>query len=243
MDDDGGASVVLTIRVVAETGSTNADLLAAAAEGAPEATWLRAERQVAGRGRQGRPWLDGAGNLFASTIVRLHPGDPPAPTLALVAGVALAESVGSVAPGLALLKWPNDLMVERAKLSGILLERGAGDAVIAGFGVNLAQNPQLPDRPTTSLATHGVLVTASEMLDLLAARFAATLTAWRVGGVAAISARWKASAHPVGAPLTVRLPDGRSVAGRFEDLDPSGALRLSLPGGGHEVVHAGDVFL
>lgn len=243
MDDDGGASVVLTIRVVAETGSTNADLLAAAAEGTPEATWLRAERQVAGRGRQGRPWSDGAGNLFASTIIRLRLGDPPAPTLALVAGVALAEAVGSVAPDLALLKWPNDLMVERAKLSGILLERGAGDAVIAGFGVNLAQNPQLPDRPTTSLTAHGVLVTASEMLDLLAARFATVLTAWRTGGVAAISARWKGLAHPVGTPLTVRLPDGRSVAGRFEDLDPSGALRLSLPGGGYEVVHAGDVFL
>ncbi len=243
MDDDGGASAVLTIRVVAETGSTNADLLIAASNGAPEATWLRAERQVAGRGRQGRPWSDGAGNLFASTIVWLRPGDPPAPTLALVAGVALAEAVGSVAPGLALLKWPNDLMIGPAKLSGILLERGAGDAVVAGFGVNMAQNPQLPDRPTTSLAAYGVVVTASDMLDLLAARFAVALTAWRAGGIAAISARWKALAHPVGTSLIVRLPDGRSVAGRFEDLDPSGALRLSLPGGGHEVVHAGDVFL
>lgn len=243
MDDDGGAGVVLTIRVVAETGSTNADLLIAASNGAPEATWLRAERQVAGRGRQGRPWSDGVGNLFASTIVRLRPGDPPAPTLALVAGVALAEAVGSVAPGLALLKWPNDLMIGPAKLSGILLERGAGDAVVAGFGVNLAYAPDLADRPTTRLTAHGISVTAAAMLEMLAARFAAVLATWRLGGVAAISARWRELAHPVGTPLTVRLPDGRSVAGRFDDLDPSGALRLSLPGGGCEVVHAGDVFL
>ena len=97
---DRRAGVVLTVRVVGETGSTNADLLAAAERGAEEGLWLRAERQVAGRGRLGRRWSDGRGNLFASTIVRLRPDDPPAPTLTLVAAVALvaAAVAGKVLP-------------------------------------------------------------------------------------------------------------------------------------------------
>ncbi len=243
MDDVGGGRAVLTIRVVAETGSTNADLLTAAAAGAAEGDWLRAERQTAGRGRQGRTWVDGAGNLFASTIVRLRPGDPPAPSLALVAGVALAEAVEGIAPGLARIKWPNDLMVGTSKLAGMLLERGADDAVIAGFGVNVAQHPGLPERATTSLAAQGVRTEPAALLDGLAATFAARLSDWRATGMSGIRNRWLALAHPVGTPLTARLPDGRTVQGRFDGLEPSGALRVKLPGGAIEIVHAGDVFL
>ena len=76
------------IRTVAETGSTNDDLAALARAGAEEGLWLRADRQQGGRGRQGRVWHSPAGNLYASTIVRLRAGDPPAPTLALVAAFA-----------------------------------------------------------------------------------------------------------------------------------------------------------
>ena len=81
------------IRTVAETGSTNDDVAALAKAGAPEGLWLRAERQSGGRGRHGRSWHSPAGNLYASTLVRLHPGDPPAPTLALVVAVALGLAV------------------------------------------------------------------------------------------------------------------------------------------------------
>ncbi|MBD8679032.1 biotin--[acetyl-CoA-carboxylase] ligase [Sphingomonas sp. CFBP 13720] len=243
MDDVGGGRAVLTIRVVGETGSTNADLLAAAAAGAAEGNWLRAERQTAGRGRQGRPWIDGAGNLFASTIVRLRPGDPPAPSLALVAGVALAEVIEDIAPGLARIKWPNDLMVGTAKLAGMLLERGTGDAVVAGFGVNVGRHPDLPDRTTTSLAAQGLRMELVALLDGLTATFAARLSDWRASGMAVIRQRWLALAHPVGTPLTARLAVGRTAQGRFDGLEPSGALRLKLPDGAVEIIHAGDVFL
>ncbi len=243
MDDVGGGRAVLTIRVVAETGSTNADLLAAAAAGAADGDWLRAERQIAGRGRQGRAWIDGAGNLFASTIVRLRSGDPPAPSLALVAGVALAEVIDDIAPGLARIKWPNDLMVGTAKLAGMLLERGTGDAVVAGFGVNIERHPDLPDRTTTSLAAQGMRMEAASMLDGLTATFAARLSEWRASGMSGICRCWLALAHPIGTPLTTRLPDGRTAQGWFDGLEPTGALRLKLPDGTIEVVHAGDVFL
>src|SRR5689334_7206475 len=107
------------IRTVPETGSTNDDLAALARAGAPEGTWLRAERQTGGRGRQGRGWESPLGNLHASTLVRLAPGDPPAPTLALVAAVALREVAAAFAPGADLvIKWPNDLLAGGAKLAG-----------------------------------------------------------------------------------------------------------------------------
>src|SRR5690348_13140280 len=110
------------IRTVAETGSTNDDVLALARADVPEGTWLRAERQTAGKGRQGRSWESPPGSLYASTLVRLQPGDPPAPTLALVAAVALHQAVSAYAPDLT-IKWPNDLVVRGMKLAGILLER------------------------------------------------------------------------------------------------------------------------
>jgi hypothetical protein len=140
------------LRTVPETGSTNDDLASLAREGAPEGLWLRAERQTGGRGRQGREWHSPPGNLYASTLVRLAPGDPPAPTLALVAAVALHEVASAFAGEAGIeIKWPNDLLVAGAKLSGILLER-LDDAVVVGFGVNLLDHPDETTRPATSFA-------------------------------------------------------------------------------------------
>lgn len=238
----GGTGAVLTIRVVGETGSTNVDLLAAVDAGAAEGTWLRAERQTAGRGRVGRRWANGAGNLFASTIVRLGPGDPPAPTLTLVAAIALGEAVASISPGLVTIKWPNDLLIAGAKLSGILLERGAGNAVVIGFGVNLASHPDLSDRPTTSLSDHGIGIEPATLLELLRTRFAEWLDRWRERDLAAVRTAWEAMAYPRGTRLRVRLPDGGEREGAFDGLDAYGALRLMARDGSVTLVHAGDVF-
>ncbi len=109
---------------LAETRSTNDDLRARAREGAAEGLWIRAERQTGGRGRQGRDWRSPPGNLYASTLVRLREGDPPAATLALVAAVALHEAAAGIAPQSAIrIKWPNDLMLDGAKLAGSRRER------------------------------------------------------------------------------------------------------------------------
>lgn len=231
----------MTIRTVAETGSTNADMLLLARQGAEEGLWLRAERQTAGRGRQGRAWTAPPGNLSASTIVRLRRGDPPAATLALVAAVALHEAV-AVFGVAAQLKWPNDLLCDGAKLSGILLER-SDDAVVIGIGVNLAYHPDLPDRPATSLAAHGTPVAPDAFLEVLAEAFARWLARWRGEGLAAVRAAWLAAAHPVGTALTARMPDGSTHDGLFDGLDADGALILRLASGQRHVIHAADVFL
>ena len=219
-------------------------MLALAASGTAEGLWLRAERQISGRGRQGRAWASPIGNLSASTIVRLRSSDPAAATLALVAAVAVEEAVGVYLPrgtG-AKLKWPNDLLVDGAKICGILLER-AGDAVVIGIGVNLAHHPDGLDRPTTSLAALGVTPDAAGFAETLAEGFARWLARWRGEGLAPVRQRWLERAHPVGTALTAALPDGSAVQGLFQGLDADGALILRLADGSSRVIHAADVFL
>lgn len=234
----------MTIRTVAETGSTNADLLVLARNGGPDGLWLRAEQQTGGRGRQGRAWVSPPGNLYASTLVRLRPSDPEAASLALVAAVAVEDVVrvylGTAA--IAVLKWPNDLLVNGAKLSGILLER-AGDAVVVGIGVNLAHHPESLERATTSLAAHGATVDPARFLETLADTFTRWLGVWRGQGLGPVRARWLDRAHPVGTALTARLPDDSTVEGLFDGLDSSGALVLRLADGSRRVIHAADIFL
>jgi BirA family biotin operon repressor/biotin-[acetyl-CoA-carboxylase] ligase len=237
-----GAVLSQRIRTVAETGSTNADMIALATSGLEEGVWLRADRQTSGRGRQGRAWVSPAGNLYASTLVRIRPSDPPAATLALVAAVAIEEAVGAYLPGVARLKWPNDLLIDGAKLSGILLER-AGTAVVIGFGANLAQHPTDTDRVATSLAAHGIAVDPADFIETLAEAFARWVERWRGEGIDVVRRQWVTRAHPVGAPLTARLPDGSAVDGLFDGLDTEGALILRLADGTRRVIHAGDVFL
>lgn len=236
-----GALLIATVRTVAQTGSTNADLAELARSGAGEGLWLRAERQTAGKGRQGRAWVSPAGNLYASTLVRLRPSDPPPATLALVAAVALEETV-AVFGVQATLKWPNDLLVDGAKLSGILLER-VDNAVIIGFGVNLAEAPDTLDRAATSVAAHGTAPDPQLFAETLAESFGRWLARWRGEGLATVRDRWIARAHPVGTALTARLADGSSLDGLFDGLDASGALMLRLADGSVRVIHAADVFL
>lgn len=217
-------------------------MLALAASGAGEGAWLRAERQTAGRGRQGRPWVSETGNFYGSTLVRLRPSDPPAPTLALVAAVAVEEAVRVFHPAGLSLKWPNDLLLNGAKISGILLER-AGDAVVIGCGVNLAHHPGLTERLTTSLADQGTGVDPATFAEVLAESFARWLARWRGEGVAVIRTHWLAHAHPIGTALTARTADGNAIDGLFDGLNGDCALILRLADGTHQIVHAGDVFL
>jgi BirA family transcriptional regulator, biotin operon repressor / biotin---[acetyl-CoA-carboxylase] ligase len=234
------------IEVVAETGSTSADLAARvrAGEAVGEGHWLVADRQTAGRGRQGRAWSDGAGNFMGSSCVQVRAGDPPAHTLSLVAGVAVHAAVEGVAPGLVglALKWPNDLLLGDAKLAGILLER-LGDSVIVGVGVNLAHAPQVPGRHVASLAALGHRADRNAFADLLDTCWAHALRLWRSGGWEQLRHDWIARAHPIGTPLAVHGADGEPIRGTFGGIDPEGALQLRLGGATTRTIHAGEVLL
>ena len=210
----------------------------------PEGFWLRAEQQTGGRGRLARRWESPKGNLYCSTIVRLRPNDPPAGTLALVAAVAVQEAVSLfLQAGQVTIKWPNDLLINNAKLCGMLLERN-GDAIIIGVGLNIAHHPELPDRPATSMAAWGAgQMEPGYFLETLASICARWLDIWRVQGLAPIRAQWLKHAHPVGTALSAHLPGGNVVDGLFSGLDHDGALILRLANGDSHVIHAGDIFL
>lgn len=226
------------IRIVEQTGSTNADLLADTT--AVEGDWLVARRQSAGRGRQGRAWQSLDGNFAGSTLIVLRDSDPPPATLALAAGLALIEAVDAAAPDRAFqLKWPNDLMLGQAKVGGILLER-TGNRVVAGFGVNLAAAPVIADRPTADI---GGTVEPRAFAPMLAASLARLLAAWRSAEQSAFIEAWQHRAHPVGTPISVHSAPGEQLTGRFDGLASDGALRLRLDDGRIERVHAGDVTL
>jgi BirA family transcriptional regulator, biotin operon repressor / biotin---[acetyl-CoA-carboxylase] ligase len=196
--------------------------------------------QTAGKGRQGREWITKRGNFFGSTLVTLVPGDPPAQSLSLAAGLAVIEALETAAPGSRLLlKWPNDLLLDGAKLGGILLER-QGDRVVVGFGINLAAAPPLTDRPAAHL---GGRIAPEAFAPLLAGAMSRMVLLWRTSDPLDFARAWLARAHPVGTELKVHGADGAIVRGRFDGIESDGALRLRLADGPTEIVRAGDVTL
>lgn len=216
-------------------------MLALVDRGEPDGSWLRAARQTGGRGRLGRRWESPEGNLYASTLVRLNEKDPPPHTLALVAANATHAVIAPLCSGVARIKWPNDIMVDGAKISGMLLERSK-NVVVIGIGINVASHPDHLDRPVTSLFQQGAIdVTAADLFAQLQASFGRWLKIWRTQGLAPIIAHWRANAHVRGAMLRVTGPDGTEMTGAFETLDDDGGLILRLANGDHHVIHAGDV--
>jgi len=238
------------IRIVEETGSTNADLIERlnAGDRIAEGDWLVARRQTAGRGRQGREWFDGSGNFLGSSVVHPAPSDPPAHTLALASGLAVYEALLTWCPDPAQLslKWPNDVLLGHAKISGILLEAVGGtsaQSIVIGIGVNLAVAPQLPDRKTIALAQ----VTKPPSIEVFAERLAhcldLELQRWREFGLDLLVRRWCDCAHPLGTPLAVHDGDAGVVKGTFGGLSGEGSLLLRLADGQTRAIHAGDVSL
>ena len=168
----------------------------------------------------GRSWESPAGNLFASTIVRLQPTDPQAPSLAFVAALAVRDTLHQIAPECVVqIKWPNDVLsADGAKLCGILLDR-TGDAVVVGIGINLTSSPEIPGRATSNLKALGVLPPHPQaVVEILASSMAIWLARWRQYGLQALTAEWQKAAHPVGTALSVQLPDGTREDGLYAGL-------------------------
>jgi BirA family transcriptional regulator, biotin operon repressor / biotin---[acetyl-CoA-carboxylase] ligase len=193
----------------------------------------------------GGVWVSPAGNLYASTILRLLPNDPSPATLAFVAGLAAHDTIKLIAPDVAIqLKWPNDVLSSKGeKLCGILLER-SGDAIVAGFGINLVSHPANIERPVSDLRALGANPPAPQAVcEILADQFASWLQKWRQQPLTNLLRAWEAAAHPKGTALRVNLPDGEQVDGLFARLNDDGALSLRLADGAIRAIHAADIFL
>jgi BirA family biotin operon repressor/biotin-[acetyl-CoA-carboxylase] ligase len=226
-------------------GSTNAEALARAQAGETGPLWVTAKRQTAGRGRRGRVWVSEPGNLYASLLLS-DPAPPERfPELSLVAALAVHDAVGGRVPGLAarvVLKWPNDLLIDRNKFAGILVE-GEGTSVAIGVGVNCAHHPAGTDYPATDLATAGVRTSPESLFALLSASMVARVAQWdRGAGFAAIRTDWLSRAAGIGKPIRVKAGEAE-LSGTFEGIDAAGRLVLRRPDGTMHTMAAGDVFM
>ncbi|HEX2331684.1 MAG TPA: biotin--[acetyl-CoA-carboxylase] ligase [Burkholderiales bacterium] len=215
------------VRVVERCTSTN-DLLLKERIG-ERAVLLVAEEQTAGRGRRGRRWhsAPGAGITF-SLARRVRRPARELPALSLVAGVAVARALHGLGVGAARLKWPNDLVVDGAKLGGILVEtRGAGHAVI-GIGLNHRRTPGLEAKVRRKLAFIEELrpVLRSRVIRDIGLALMEALDRFDERGLDALRADWEAMDAHAGQRLRVRLADGRTLSGIAAGLGEDGALRI-----------------
>ena len=231
-----------------ETGSTNADALSAAKLGDPGKLWIRAARQVQGKGRQGRPWVSERGNLYASLLL-IDPAldSDRLGTLPLAAACAVHGALASL-PGRAdfKIKWPNDILANGKKISGMLLESqplpDGRLAVAIGIGINCAHHPDPALYQATDLSELGLDAPPEALFPRLAVSMEAVLSAWNQGrGFPQIRAEWLRLAGGVGEKIKVNLPAG-AQEGTFEDIDASGRLVLRLQTGETRLISAGDVF-
>jgi BirA family biotin operon repressor/biotin-[acetyl-CoA-carboxylase] ligase len=247
MTDRPILSSFFTLVALDQIDSTNEEAHRRARSGAPEGTLVWAREQTGGRGRRGRVWSSPPGNLYVSLLLR--PAVPPAEAVQLgfVAAVAIAETLCACLPAgrQVRCKWPNDLLVDGAKVAGILPEAEASgrsvEALVLGMGINLLSHPADTPYPATSLSAAGGNVTGEALLESLAGRLHLWYRRWQEGGFAPIRARWLDFAAGLGQAIEVRL-EGATLKGRFAALDASGALDLEFADGGHRLVTAGDVF-
>jgi BirA family biotin operon repressor/biotin-[acetyl-CoA-carboxylase] ligase len=226
-----------TYRYLGTVESTQDELRAWAEKGAPDGAVVLAERQLHGRGRHGRTWLSEPGRSLTFSVL-LRPALPVAhlPLISLWAGVALARALG-VRNG---LKWPNDVLSDTGgKLAGILIESVTSgeetEFVIVGIGLNV--DPPAPDGAATMNVPGGVRRSRADLLSEILVRFDDARAS--IGDSDTIVTAWKEHSGMLGTHVRVETPGG-TIYGRAADIDSSGALLVSTPGG-TERVHAGDV--
>ena len=213
------------LRHVTETGSTNADLVAATDAGtALDRTALRADHQTAGRGRLDRRWDAPPGvNLLASLLFVEVPDRPSLlPRAVAIASLEAVEAVaGRRLSGRLGLKWPNDLLLDERKLSGVLAQRTAGGSVVVGIGLNVGW---APDGAASLASDLDLEVSPAVVLEHLLERLDERLTSGDVGR------RYRDRLSTLGTRVQVQMPGGGSMTGIATDIDDEGRLVLDADG-------------
>jgi BirA family biotin operon repressor/biotin-[acetyl-CoA-carboxylase] ligase len=224
------------LRVVPETGSTNADVAAAGRAGAPEGLVLIAESQTAGRGRFDRQWVAPPRSALTLSVL-LRPPVPAARLgwLPLLTGVALAESVVRLAKLEAALKWPNDLLISERKAAGILAET-VPDGVVVGIGLNVSQRADEVPAGATSLAlAEADCVDRDPLLRSLLRSLAEWYLRWSAAGgdpeESGLAGAYTARCATVGREVSVARPGGNLLTGAAVAVDDDGRLVVATADG------------
>ena len=233
-------------------GSTNAIALERARAGDQGRLWIAALKQDAGRGRRNRNWESPHGNL-AATLLHIHHGDMAhVATLGFVAGLALQEALNAIAPqyGKFALKWPNDVLADGKKLSGILLESialpgnkpGSNLGIAVGIGVNIVAHPPVTPFPATSLAEQNINASAERVFLALSDAWVTLFRLWNNGsGLDAIRKRWLHHAAGLGSEIAVTHNE-TLLKGRFETIDADCRIVIRDDQGLLHHINAGDVY-
>jgi len=195
-----------------------------------------ADFQTSGRGRLGRSWEAPPGEALLASVLLKPPGTRPLPQLALVAGVAVADALERLTELAVQIKWPNDVMLRRAKVAGILAEARDG-AVVLGMGINLNQaRDRLPERAGSLRTETGVEWNRDDVLDAVLADLTTRYEQWIGGGLDAVYDGLGSRDFLRGRRVTV---DGTS--GTAELIDRDGRLRIATGHGESVVVESGEV--
>lgn len=233
--------------VLPQTGSTNAELAARARAGEPAGLVLATDHQTAGRGRLGRTWTAPVSSSIAMSVLLRPSRDPASWTwLPLLAGLAVADSLRAVAEVPAVLKWPNDVLVDGAKICGILAERvdtGSGPACVLGLGINVhLSQDELPVPTATSLAVlrPGQQHVRAEIMGTVLAALALLYHRWEDRRVTELRREYEARCDTLGRTVKVVHADGSTTEGGAVGIDADGRLQVRTATG-LETFAAGDV--
>ena len=228
-----------TLEVVDETGSTNTDLTAAAARGAPSGSVKVAEFQTRGRGRRGRDWHSGLGGaLTFSLLWRFEQGAGFLSGLSLAVGVALARVLRRHGAADVMLKWPNDLLWRHLKVAGILIEL-SGDvmgptAAVIGIGLNVRLPESVKvriDQPVADLAKMGIETDRNHLFAEILSELDSVLEEFSAEGFAPFRREWNGAHAYQDKMVRLKMPDKGEFEGRVEGAADDGALTISTRSG------------
>lgn len=220
------------VEVVGAVDSTNARL---AAQTPVHARALVAEAQKAGRGRRGRTWLSPPGGIYLSLGWRFESGLAGLSSLSLVVGMAVARAIGEICDAAVRVKWPNDLVIDNAKLGGCLVEiNGAAEGpcqAIIGIGINHDLPISTPvDQPWTSLARHGGKLSRNRLVAALIQALEADLQLLDRNGFDHFATRWPALDALANRKVRVSMANGESFTARAAGIDAQGRLLVERDG-------------
>jgi BirA family biotin operon repressor/biotin-[acetyl-CoA-carboxylase] ligase len=238
------------LRLLGSVPSTQDELRLLAEQGAPEGTLVIAEQQTSGRGRMGRSWISPAGKgIWMSLLLRPPVPLPLTPQLTLLAAVALSRAISRIVPLEIGIKWPNDLLVNGKKISGILLESAAEDErlryVVVGLGISVNLEPEdypeeLLEKAISLKMASGSSINRSELIASILEEFERLYDLYLQEGFTPIRSLWEAHSVTLNNPTQLYTPQG-SFHGIPRGLDPMGGLQVELEDGSYRTIYSAEV--
>lgn len=228
------------VNVLASVPSTQEPVHQAAEDGAREGLVIQAFQQKSGKGRSGHHWDSPMGNLYMSFLLRPSCEPIRMGEMAFVVGLGLSKALDEyIDPDKhkKQLKWPNDVLIDGLKISGILLEIGADNSLVVGMGVNILSSPDL----AVSLGqVSSKPVYVNKVRDNILDKIGIFYEQWQKEGFAPVRDLWLNQAYGLNEEMTARLPTEKHK-GLFHGIDETGALLLEHPDGSIQTIHAADV--